>query len=165
MIQLLKNQLSSDSYGLSSEVGDSLIEKWRGAAGESLFSLKRTWHRLGLYSGISTVVVEKWWYGLVLQTQDLDTWSHRVDHELPRIPKISRVRCEAICLTAKVRLKLCHVTRQLSQNSAAKQNGWKRSKLLQWSSQSRDLNATEIVLRDLNREVHIYLPTNLNELK
>ena len=85
------------------------------------------------------------------------TWtpcSHWVQHELLWIPKYSRVRCESICLTDKAWLKLGHQQDNDPKHSSKSTTEClkkKRIKVLQWSSQSPDLNLTEMLWWDLKR--------------
>jgi len=89
-------------------------------------------------------------------------WVHR---ELLRIPKYSRVRCEAICATAKVWRKLAHQQDNDPKHSSKSTTECltrKRIKVLQWSSQSPDLNLTEMLWWDLKRAVHKRMPMIIN---
>ena len=88
------------------------------------------------------------------------TWtpcSQWVHHELLYIPKYSRVKCEAICLTAKAWLKLGHQQDNDPKHSSKSTTECvkkKRIKVLQWSSQTLDLTLAEMLWWDLKRAVH-----------
>lgn len=86
--------------------------------------------------------------------QDLRTFSsHWVDHELLLILKCSRVRSEAICLTAKVWAK-----QVLLQDPKQIYNKKKRTKVFHWPIQSPEPTLIEM-------RVHKRIIANLEELK
>jgi len=66
-------------------------------------------------------------------------------------------KCEAICPTAKAGLKLAHQQDNDPKHSSSSTTECvkkKRIKVLQWSSQSPDLNLTEMLWWDLKRAVY-----------
>lgn len=88
-----------------------------------------------------------WWRG------DDVGLSHWVEHDLLSIWKHSRVKCETICLTAKVLPRLGHATVQWSRAHQSSQNlqhnVWKRKN--QYVS--------------MNQSCHKLMSANLNQLK
>ena len=103
----------------------------------------------------------RWWraddLGLFCSHRTWTSCSHSVHHELLCIPKYSRVKCEAICPTAKAWLKLGHQQDNDPKHSSKSTTEClkkKRIKVLQWSSQSPDLKLIEMLWWDLKRAVH-----------
>ncbi len=102
-------------------------------------------------------------WGLFISHRTWEPHSHWVDHEVLCIPKYSRVKCEDMCPTAKVGLKLGHATGQWSQGHQQIYNrkAEKNQGAATFQSKCRphpDWNA-------LARAVHKQMPTNLDKLE
>lgn len=85
-----------------------------------------------------------WWgddFGLFSSHRTWTPCSHWVSHELLCIPKYSRVKYEAITLTAKALPKMAHVTAQWPQ---AQQNDWKRKESMCWNGPVNPIEMTVV---------------------